>query len=136
MEAEFEVQRTTKRAELTAFFCLLKKVFRPINIHVDNKGNISGLWKGGRFVEKLGRIAPHVKAHRTKKDNKEMPHFEKLSLMAMKKQMSWRRQVRLWTKDLWRRRAKTVQQEKEERGARSLAVRSQLSLPGGGMEGL
>ena len=26
MEAEFEVQRTTKRAELTAFLCLLKKV--------------------------------------------------------------------------------------------------------------
>ena len=25
MDAEFEVQRTIKRAELTAFFCLLKK---------------------------------------------------------------------------------------------------------------
>ena len=38
MEAEFEVQRTIKRAELTAFLCLLKKVIGPIKVHVDNKG--------------------------------------------------------------------------------------------------
>ena len=29
MEADFEVQRTMKRAELTAFLCLLKKVIGP-----------------------------------------------------------------------------------------------------------
>ena len=29
MEAEFEIQRTIKRAELMAFFCLLKKVIGP-----------------------------------------------------------------------------------------------------------
>ena len=40
MEAEFEVQRTIKRAELTAFLCLLKKVIiGPIKVHVDNRGN-------------------------------------------------------------------------------------------------
>ena len=43
MEAEFEVQRTIKRAELTAFLCLLKKVIGPIKVHVDNKGIIDGL---------------------------------------------------------------------------------------------
>ena len=39
MEAEFEVQRTIKRAELTAFLCLLKKVMGPIKVHVDKKGS-------------------------------------------------------------------------------------------------
>ena len=43
MEAEFEVQRTIKRAELTAFSCLLRKVRGPIKIHVDNKGIIDGI---------------------------------------------------------------------------------------------
>ena len=46
MEAEFEVHRTIKRAELTAFFCLLRKVSGPIKVHVDNKGIIDGLRKG------------------------------------------------------------------------------------------
>ena len=46
MEAEFEVQRTIKRAELTAFLCFLKKVIGPIKVHVDNKGIIDGLRKG------------------------------------------------------------------------------------------
>ena len=39
MEAEFEVQRTIKRAELTAFLCLLTRVIRPIKVHVDKKRN-------------------------------------------------------------------------------------------------
>ena len=38
VEAELEVQRTIKRAELTAFLCLLRKVSGPIKVHVDNKG--------------------------------------------------------------------------------------------------
>ena len=48
MEAAFEVQRTIKRAELTAIFCLLKTVIGPIKVHVDNKGVICGLWRGER----------------------------------------------------------------------------------------
>ena len=43
MEAELEIQRTIKRAKLTAFVCLLKRVIRPIKVHVDNKGIIEGL---------------------------------------------------------------------------------------------
>ena len=48
MEAELDVRRTIKRAELTAFLCLLKKVIGPIKLHVDNKGIIDGLWRGER----------------------------------------------------------------------------------------
>ena len=48
MEAALEVQRTIKRAELTAFLCLLKKVIGPIKVHVDNKGIKDGLWRGER----------------------------------------------------------------------------------------
>ena len=40
MEAELEVQRTIKRAELTALFCLLKKVIGSIKVHVGNEGII------------------------------------------------------------------------------------------------
>ena len=46
VEAEYEVQRTIKRAELTAFFCLLKRVIGPVRVHVDNKGIIDGLRRG------------------------------------------------------------------------------------------
>ena len=46
LEAEYEVQRTIKRAELTAFLCLLNKVIGPIKVHVGNKGIIDGLRKG------------------------------------------------------------------------------------------
>ena len=50
MEADLEVQRTIKRAGLTAFLCLLKKkkVIGPIKVHVDNKGITDGLWRGER----------------------------------------------------------------------------------------
>ena len=40
MEAEVEVQRTIKRAELTALWCFVRKVSGPIKVHVDNKGTI------------------------------------------------------------------------------------------------
>ena len=35
--AEYEVQGTIKRADLTAFLCLLWKVIGPTEVHVDNK---------------------------------------------------------------------------------------------------
>ena len=38
VDAELEVQRTIERAELTAFFCLFKKV-------IGHKGIIEGLWR-------------------------------------------------------------------------------------------
>ena len=44
----FEVQRTIKRAELTAFMCLLQKAIGPIKVHVDNKSITDGLWRAER----------------------------------------------------------------------------------------
>ena len=84
MDAELEVQRTIKRAELTAFLCLFKRVIGPIKMHVDNKGIVGGLLERREKMHRskswrclldqdLGRIAPsslkrnfgveHVKAH-------------------------------------------------------------------------
>ena len=45
MDAEYEVQRTIKRAELTAFLCLFRTVCGPLKDHVDDKGFIAGLRK-------------------------------------------------------------------------------------------
>ena len=62
LDAELAVQRTIKRAELTAFLCLIG----PTTVHVDYKKIIDGLWRGEmnwseskrrRFVDcNLGRI--------------------------------------------------------------------------------
>ena len=75
MVAEFEVQRTIKRAELTAFLYLPKMVIGPITVHVDKKGTIDvDVWIKiseelhlPRSKEILADVEP-VKAHRTKKD--------------------------------------------------------------------
>ena len=100
VEAEFEVQRTIKRAELTTFLCLLRKVCGPIKIHVENKGIIDGLRRGEKecikpragdahlwikFWEELHELVKrgilvevaHVKAHRTKKEKEKMTQFER-----------------------------------------------------------
>ena len=45
-DADLEVQRTIKRAELSAFLCLPRKATGPTMVHVDNKGIIDGLWGG------------------------------------------------------------------------------------------
>ena len=88
MEAEYEVQRTIKRAELTAFLCLLRKVCGPIKGIIDGlrKGEkecikprardadlwiqiweeLHGLAEGGILVE-----IEHVKADRTKKEKEK-----------------------------------------------------------------
>ena len=93
--AEYEVQRTIKRAELTAFTCILRKVIGPIKIHVGNKGKIDGLRKGKKECiepragdadlwiknwEELHSLVErgilvevgHVKAHRTKKRKRKI----------------------------------------------------------------
>ena len=94
MEAEYEIQRTIKRAELTAFLCLLRKVCGPIKVRVDNKGIIDGLRKGEKecikqragdadlwmkIWEELHELVKrgilvdveHVKAHSTKKEKEK-----------------------------------------------------------------
>ena len=46
LDAELEVQRTTRRADLTAFVCFLRKAVGPTMVHVDNKGITDGTWRG------------------------------------------------------------------------------------------
>ena len=101
LDAEFEEQRTTKWAKLTAFLCLLRKVVGPTTAHVDNKGIIDGLWRGDtnctgpkakdddlciliweevRRIHQEGtfREVGHVKAHRSKKEKQELTLFERM----------------------------------------------------------
>ena len=54
MEAEYEVQRTVKGTELTAFLCFLKIVIQPIKVHVDNQGIVDGSRKGEEECIKPG----------------------------------------------------------------------------------
>ena len=72
MEAEYEVQRTIKRAGLTAFLCFVRKVCGPI------KGIIDGLRQGEKeCIKPRARDADilveieHVKAPRTKKEKEK-----------------------------------------------------------------
>ena len=138
METELEVQRTFKRAELTAFLCLLKKVTGPVKVHVDNKGIVDGLWKGERTCidpkvcdadfcgQKMGRIAPSVskeilveaeplKVHRSKKDKIEMSQYEKFVTEANVKADELAKEGAMLDEGLMAEaRAKTVQQEVAE----------------------
>ena len=52
LDAELEVQRTIKRAEVTALLCLLTAIIG----HGDNKGIINGLWRG-----EMKRIGPKAR---------------------------------------------------------------------------
>ena len=42
LDAELDLQRAIKRAELTAFLCLLRTAIGPTMVHVDNKGIMHG----------------------------------------------------------------------------------------------
>ena len=99
LDAELEVQRTIKSAELTAFLCLLRKTIGPATAQVGNKRTVDGLWRGEMkrivpkaedadlwilFWEELHRVhqegilheVERVKAHRSKKEKHEMTLFE------------------------------------------------------------
>ena len=138
MDAELEVQRTIKRAELTAFLCLLTKVIGPIKVRVGNKGITDGLWRGERkcidpkvgdadlwmkIWEELQLLtskeilvdAEHVKAHRTEKDKKDMSHFEKIATDGREKTNELAKAGAMLDEGFMAQtRAKTVQQEREE----------------------
>ena len=138
MEAELEVQRTIKRAEVTAFLCLLKKGIGPIKVHVDKKGILDGLWRGERkcmnptdgdadmwikMWEKLHLLTPkeilvkveHVKAHRTKKDEQDMSHFERFVTDGNEEADELAKKGALLDQGfVAETRAKTIQQERED----------------------
>ena len=48
LDSELEVQRTTKRDEMTAFLCLFGRIIGPTTTHAENKGILVGLWRGWR----------------------------------------------------------------------------------------
>ena len=62
VQAEFEVQRTIKRAELTAFLCLLKQVIGFIMVHVDDEKENASIRKmamltcGSKLVKNCTRL--------------------------------------------------------------------------------
>ena len=98
VDADLEVQRTIKRAELTAFLSLLRRIVGPTTAHIDNKGISVGLWKGERSALarrrrtlicgfSCGRTFPeveHVKAHRSKKEKNKMKLFERFAISCSK----------------------------------------------------
>ena len=53
MEAELEIQRTIKRAELTALLCLLKRVIGPIKVHVTTRGLLMDLEKERECIKPI-----------------------------------------------------------------------------------
>ena len=138
MEAEFEVQRTVKSAELTAFLCLLTKVIGPVKVHVDHKGIIDGprrrerecikpragdadLWI--KIWEQLHLLAgreivvevKHVKAHRTRKEKKDMSNFENFIAAGNEKADALAKAGAILDEGFMAAaRAETMQQEREE----------------------
>ena len=152
MEAEYAVQRTIKRAELTAFLCLLWKVIGPIKVHVDIKGIIGGLRKGEKSVFSC-RCRPVVKiwedlqelveasqwkwhmCRHTVRRKKKMTKIERFVTEGNEKAVELAKAGAMLDEGFMAEaRAKTLQQE---RGCvRSLAICGQLPLLGGGNERL
>ena len=106
----------------------------PVKVHVDNKGIIDGLWRGERERPICGSRSgknctfrsqeifwmevEHVKAHRTKKDKKDMSHLSNVGRRVHGGSESKNGAAR------------------ERSSVCSPAVRSQVSLFGGRMETL
>ena len=138
MEAEYEVQRTIKRAGLTVFLCLLRKVSGPIKVRVNNKGRIDGLrrgetecikpragdahlwmkiWEEFHELVKRGFLVDveHVKAHRIKKEKKNMSHFEKFVTEGNEKADELAKAGAMLDEGyMAEARAETIRQEREE----------------------
>ena len=93
-------ERTIQRAELTAFWCFLRKANGPTNVRVDNKGIFDGLWRSEmkcigpkgkdadlwilmweefRRVHQEGTlvVVEHAIAHRSKKEIQQTSLLEK-----------------------------------------------------------
>ena len=92
---ELEVQRTIKRADLTAFLCHFKKAIGPTMLHVDNEGIIDGqrakdadLWIF--ILEKLHRVHQEGILERiaSERSCNKCRSSKSSSLKAMRKRMS------------------------------------------------
>ena len=152
MQAELEVQRTVKRAELTGFLCLLKKVLGPINVHVDNRRKIDGLCRGeGKCIDpKAGDAdlwikiweelhllmsrellveAEHVKTHRKKKDKKDISHFEKFVIDGNERADELAKAGAMLDEGFMAEtRAKTVQQGREKKCMQPCSMRPAFTV--------
>ena len=136
MEAELEVQRTTKRAELTAFFfASLKKGLGPSKCKSITKASLTGyggerkcihpkaadLWI--KIWEELHNIAAgdilvelkHVKAHRTKKEKHRCRTLRSSSLKATRRRMSGQKKEQCWKKGSWRKQEQRQCSRSEKR---------------------
>ena len=115
-----------------------QKTIVSIKVHVDNKGNIDGRWRGERkcIDQKAGDAylwikiweefhlltskeilveVEHVKAHHTEKDKKEMLQFEKFVTEGNEKADELAKAGAMLDEGFMAQvRAKTVQQEREE----------------------
>ena len=138
MEAAYEVQRTIKRAALTAFWCFLRKVRGPIKVHVDNKGIIDGLrkvekecikpragdadvwvkiWEDHHALAQSGILVEVelVKAHRTKKEEETMTQFERFVAEGNEKAVELAKAGGMMDEGFMAEaRAETMKQEREE----------------------
>ena len=128
-DAELEVQRANKRAELTAFLCLFRKAIGLTMVHVDNKGIIDGLWSGEMrcagprakdadlwimIWEELHRVA-FKKAHWWRSSTSKHTVLREgsaatvalsnkfITLKAVRMQMISQKGGRVWTEEMWRR---------------------------------
>ena len=131
-------QGTIKKAELTAFLCLLKELFIGYGESrecITPRAGDADSWI--KIWEEVHRLAArdivvkveHVKAHRTKKEKKEMSHFEKFITEGNEKADELTKAgARQLTKGLW--------QKREERQCSRSEKRCKLALVGGGMERL
>ena len=80
------------------------------------------VWQTGILVE-----VEHVKAHRTKKEKKNVSHFEKFVTEGNERAVSWQNKEHCWMKVSWRKRERKVCSRKRG-GVRRFAVCSQLPL--------
>ena len=139
MDAELEVQRTIKRAELTAF-CLLKKggwthqgtwAVERRRECTDPKAGDAHLWT--KTWEELQLLTTkevfveveHVKAHRTK-DKKEMTQFEKFVTDGDERADELAKEGAMLDEGLMAQGKSKNDSAGARRGARSPAVRSQF----------
>ena len=138
IEAELEIQRTIKRAELVALVCLSKKVVGAIKVHVDNKGIIDGLRKGEKDCIKpragdiymvreketswwkwnmCWRITP-------KRKRRICRSVRSLSPKAARRLMSRQKQEQCWMKDTWQKRELKLCSRRERRCMQHCSMRS------------
>ena len=101
-----EVQRSLKRAEETAFLCLLRKAFGRL-VDVDFGETLHRFHQGISEVDTSRRIAPRRRSSNCRS-------VSNTSLKALNRQMSWEKRERRWMEELWRRLEPAQSNRKEK----------------------